>query len=511
MRTARVLLALVWISAAAIAQQQAAAPSTLQGLDKFADQVREEWNVPGLAVGVVHDGEVVFARGFGYRDAGQKLPVTTKTLFPIGSTSKSFTALALAILKDQGKINWGDRVRRYLPEFQLQDPVASDRMTLRDLLLHRSGLARHDLLWYSSSFSRKQLIERLRYLAMSKDFRDAFQYNNFGYMVAGYVGGKVSGAGWEQMVRQSVLEPLGMTATDFSDAEMQKSPDYSLPYEEVKSTVQRIPFKPVEGIGPAGGINSNLEDMLRYTQMLLAKGKYNGKQIVTETSLRQIQTAQIVMGVPSGYPELAYPAYGMGWVIQTYRGHDYVWHNGGIDGFYTLVALLPKDSLGVVIVSNRLQKGPPEIISRNIFDRFLGLAPIDWNQRLKAGAAKAEKAEAEAEKKTWAERKPGTRPAHALDEYAGTYEDPGYGTVTVTEGGGALQFQLNDLSAALQHFHYDTFIVPDGSGPLSLLKLRFNTSMDGNVESLSIPLEPDVPDVVFNRVPAKSAVPNPGN
>ncbi len=501
MRVFGTSIALLFLAVAAAAQATAtASPQPLQGIEPLANQLRAEWKTPGLAVGVVRDGQVVLATGYGFRDQEKSLPVTTKTIFPIGSTSKSFTALALAILNDQHKLDWDDRVREHLPTFTLADPVASERATLRDLLLHRTGLARHDLVWYSSNFTRKQLIDRLPYLAMSHDFRSTFQYNNLMYMTAGYLAGEVSGQGWEQLVRKSILDPLQMSSTNFSDAESEKSVDHALPYSEHGGVAKRIPFKPADAIGPAGGINSNIDDLLHYVLMLLANGQYDGKQIVSVTNLKEIQSPQILMGQPSRYPELSDPAYGMGWVIQTYRGHRYVWHNGGIDGFYTLIALLPDDHIGVVVLSNNLVRPPAECLTRSIFDRLLGLPPVDWDARYKKDDEAAKKAEKEADQKEFADRVPGTHPSHPLTDYAGTYENPGYGTVTIALSGDALHFTLNELSSPLEHYHYDVFNTPQGDEILSGLKLRFGTGMNGKIESVSIPLESDVSDIVFKRL-----------
>lgn len=510
MRKSCLLAVVVCFSMSVVAQQMASTTTDkLSGLNPFVEHLLSEWKVPGVALGVVQDGQVILARGYGHRDVEQNLPFTTKTLFPIGSTTKSFTALSLAILKDRGKLDWDDRVRQYLPSYQLEDPVASERMTLRDLLLHRSGLARHDLVWYSSDFTMPQILDRLRYLQMGKGFRYAFDYNNLGYMTAGYVGGKVYGKDWETLVRETVLVPLQMNATNFSDADSEKTSDFALPYDEVQGKIQRIPFASAKGVEPAGAINSTLDDMLRYTQMLLAHGKYQGKQIVSEANLKTIQSPQIVMGRPSPYSELSDPCYGMGWVIQSYRGHRYVWHNGGIDGFYTLLALLPDDHIGVVVFTNRLDSAAAEILARNVFDRLLGLAPVDWDKRFEDTAAKVRAAEDEEEKKAIAERIPGTHPSHALTDYTGRYEDPGYGTVTVTLQNGHLQLALNRLEAALDHFHYDVFIVPATVSMLSGLKVRFDTGMGGEVESLTVPLEGDIRPIVFRRVKPEETAASP--
>jgi CubicO group peptidase (beta-lactamase class C family) len=501
MKKACLLLVFLFLSLAATAQQASAdAAAKLQGLDAFVEQLRSEWKVPGLALGVVQDGKVVMAKGYGYRDLEQQLPFTTKTLFPIGSTSKSFTALSLAILRDQGKLDWDDRVRRYLPFYELQDPVASERMTIRDLLLHRSGLARHDMVWYSSDFTMKQVLDRLKYLDMGKGFRNIFQYNNLGYMTAGYLAGEVDGHGWEHLVRERIFVPLDMKASNFSDAESEKTPDYALPYDVVDEKIQRIPFASTQGVAPAGAIHSTMDDMLHYAEMLLADGKYDGKQVVSEANLKTIQSPQILMGVPSPFAEMGAPAYGMGWAIQSYRGHRYVWHNGGIDGFYTLLALLPDDHLGVIVFTHRLDRAAAEVLARNVFDRMLGMQPVDWDQRYREASAKAKAAGAEEVKKIAAERKPGTHPAHPLADYAGTYLHPAYGTVTVSAEGDHLVFKLNRLSAPLEHYHYEVFIVPQADRVLGSQRVRFETGMSGAVDEVAVPLEDGVREIVFQRV-----------
>lgn len=502
MTKVRVLVILICLSVSALAQQ--ASPSAidkLSGIDPVVGQLLSEWKVPGLALGIVQDSHVILARGYGYRNLEDKLPFTPNTLFGIGSTTKSFTALALAILKDRGKLDWDDPVRKYLPSYQLQDPVASERMTLRDLLLHRSGLARHDLVWYSSDFTMPQILDRLRYLQMGRGFRNAFDYNNIGYMTAGYLAGQVYGKGWETLVRETILVPLGMNATNFHDTDSEKTSDYALPYDVVKDKIERIPFASAQGVEPAGAINSTLNDMLRYSQMLLAKGKFGSTQIVSEANLSTIQSPQILMGRPSAYSELSEPAYGMAWVIQTYRGHRYVWHNGGIDGFYTLLTLLPDDHIAVVVFTNRLDPSAAEILARNVFDRLLGLPPVDWDTRYKEAAAKAKVAEAAAEKKQLAERVPNTHPSHPLDAYTGRFENPGYGTVTITLQNGHLEFALNRLTAPLEHFHYDVFTTSMDSR-LAGLQLRFQTGLSGGIESVAAPLQPGVDEIVFRRAVA---------
>src|SRR5689334_21036183 len=273
---------------AAAAATAASPASKLQGLDDLASSAMKQWKVPGVAIAVVQDGKVIYAKGYGYRDLEQKLPVTTATLFPIGSITKSFTALTFAILKNEGKVDWDTPVRSYLPEFPMNDPVASEQATPRELVSHRIGLPRHDLVWYSSDFSREGMVHRLRELKPNKGFRSAYQYNNLTVMTMGYLEGKLTGLGWEGAIRQKIFAPLGMSHSDLSVTEIEKTDDHALPYELKKEVVTKVPYHNIDAIGPAGSINSSVDDMSRYLIFQLGDGKYEGKQIVAESDLREM-------------------------------------------------------------------------------------------------------------------------------------------------------------------------------------------------------------------------------
>src|SRR5215470_5233869 len=301
MRTARrtmvkpkiaLALSILCVAVAAVSWGQESAPAKLQKLDALADQAMKQWKVPGLAIAVVQDGKVVYAKGYGFRDLESKLPVTPETQFPIGSITKSFTALTFAILKDEGKADWDRPIREYLPEFQMNDPVATEQATARDLLSHRTGLPRHDLVWYSSGASREELVNRIRYLKPNKGFRSAYQYNNLTVMTIGFLEGKLSGLGWEGSVRQKVLAPLGMNQTSFSVSDIEKNGNHASPYELKNEQVSKVPFHNIDAIGPAGSINSSVEEMSHYLALQLGDGTYQGKRIVSEANLREMHSPQ---------------------------------------------------------------------------------------------------------------------------------------------------------------------------------------------------------------------------
>lgn len=484
------------------AQKEAKKPD----LKAFSEQVTKlvaDWKVPGLAVSIVKDGKVIFAEGFGFRDVQKGLKVTPHTLFAIGSCTKAFTATAMGILVDEGKVDWDKPVRNYLPSFKMHDVVASERMTPRDLLTHRSGLPRHEPVWYGSPASRKELVNRLQYLEPNKDFRYVFQYQNMMFMTAGYLVGEVAGTTWESFIQKRFFEPLEMKESNVSVNDSQKAADFALPYQEKEGKVESIPFRNIDAIGPAGSINSNVLDMANWVLMNLGKGKFKDKQIISEGSLAEIHSPQIVMPGPIRYDEILYPTYGMGWAIVPYRGHLLYEHGGGIDGFIAMVAFLPRDNMGAVILSNSGSTPLPSIVIYYIIDKMLGLTPIDWSGRIKSDMDKA-KAEAEkAKKEPDKERKPGTKPSHVLEDYAADYENPGYGTMSILKDGENLLAKFNAIEFRLDHYHYDTFEFYNEFIDQKQ-KLSFHTDPKGNIASLSIPLEPTVQDIVFTRAPDKA-------
>jgi len=475
----------------------AADTRTLDGIDAFADQTLKDWKCVGVAIAVIQDGKVILSKGYGQRDQKHNLPVTPKTLFAIGSSTKSFTVTSLGVLADQGKLDWDKPVRDYLPEFRLMDQFATERMTPRDLVTHRSGLPRHDLLWYNSPLTRAELFERLRYLEPSKDFRTTFQYQNLMFMTAGYLAAHLSDMSWEAHVRKAIFEPLGMSKSNFSVTDSQKSDDYSLPYSVAKEEIVEIPFRNIDQIGPAGSINSNVEDMARYVMMHMARGK----GVLSARNANQMQSPQMSIAGPGTDKELGAQSYGMGFFLTSYRGHYLVHHGGNIDGFSALVTFMPQDNIGMIILTNQNGSSLPTVLSYNVYDRLLGLDQIDWTRRMKDQQAKAKTAEDDAKKKGYTAQRSGTRPSHDLEEYAGEYEHPGYGVAKVAMENGALTFRFNGLGGPMQHFHYDVFEVAESQqNPLSKMKVQFHTNLQGDLDSLALPLEATVKEVVFTRL-----------
>ncbi|HLI91726.1 MAG TPA: serine hydrolase [Ktedonobacteraceae bacterium] len=489
------------------------AQEALRGYDEFVHTALQQWQAPGLALAVVKDGEVILAQGYGLRDVARNLAVTPQTLFAIGSSSKAFTAMCLAMLVDEGKLDWDTPVRHYMPAFKLYDTFASERMTPRDLLIHNSGLPRHELVWYNSTLSRKEMFERLQYLMPNKDFRSTWQYQNLMYMTAGYLVEAVSGQTWEEFVQQRIFTPLGMTSSNFSVQESQRSADFALPYREVRGEVQRMEFYDrSQAVGPAGSINSNVNDMCKWLRCLLNRGKYgeDDKRLVSEEQFARLITPQIVTpDLPTlftRYPEISTWTYAFGWFVTSYRGRTLVEHGGNIDGFSAQVTFLPDDRIGIVALTNLDGCSAPTAITYNLCDRLSGLDQLPWIERFKENEAKLKEQMEKALQEQVGERVANAPFSHPLDAYCGAFVHPGYGTFNIVHNGETLEGHYNDLVYGFEHLHYDVFQVSQERFDLRI-PASFTTNLKGEIENFSIALcmEEGAAPIVFTRAPKKDS------
>jgi len=474
----------------------------LDGYDQYVEKAMKDWNVQGFAVAIVKNGKIVFAKGYGLRDTKNNLPVTPQTLFAIGSCTKAFTSASVCLLVDDGKIDFDKPVIEYLPTFRLFDEYVTMHITPRDLLCHRSGLPRHDLVWYGADdLTRKDLFDRLQYLEPSKGFREVWQYQNGMFMTAGYLVEQVSGQSWESFVQKKILDPLEMKATNFSIFDMQKNSDYSKPYGEIKDKVEELPYRNIDAMGPAGSINSNVMDMSNWVIMQLNEGKFNDKQIITSGTLHQTHTPQMVIPGEMN-DEVFYSSYGMGWMITSYRGHLRIEHGGNIDGFSASVCLLPRDSAGIVVLTNMDGTNLPSVVRNYSIDKILDLNEIDWSARLLKDVNKMKDELKKSEEKK--EEVSETTPSHPIKDYVGKFEHPAYGTIEITNSGDELNIHFHSFDMKLIHFKYDVFETKDERFPP--IKLTFLTNTNGDIDKLSSKLQDGVKDIEFKRVLDKKTV-----
>ena len=477
----------------------------LADLDRLIDEAMEEWQVPGLAIAVVLDDEPILLKAYGQRDVEAGLPVSIDTKFLLCSITKSFTAAGLGMLVDERRLDWMKPVREYIPEFRLYDPVASDRVTVVDLLCHHSGLPRHDWVWLPSDMSRGEMLAALRYLRTSSDIRSKFQYQNIGYVVASMVAERITGQSWEDFTRDRLIKPLGMNHVGFSAEDLERADDAARPYVIVddKSAVnvrRRTPLWPIRATA-AGGINAAISDMTNYLRFYLDGGRRDGTQLLSQASLRAMQTPRVHTARPE-FEELSDYHYGLGLACNYYRGERVVGHGGGWIGWGTHMAMLPDRRLGAVILTNREPCPVPEIVALAIFDRICGKEPIPWLDRYRKIKREATAQRLINQKAHQATRKSSAGPTRPLSEYAGEYEHPAYGRITIETPNDALQWHFRGVSGELSHRHYDVFEVPENPAMLTpnLLAITFSYDREGNINRLSAPFEPMVEDIVFKRV-----------
>jgi CubicO group peptidase (beta-lactamase class C family) len=474
----------------------------IDGLTAFIDSQREAWEVPGCAVVAVLDGKIVLNQGFGLRERDDGVPVTTESLFAIGSTTKAFTAAAVGSLVDEGLVDWDTPLREYLPHLRFHDSVATDRLTVSDVLSHRSGLPRHELVWLGHpERSRADLVHRLRHLEPSKDVRQEFQYCNLGYVVAGHLIDVITGTSWDDYVQTHLLKRLGMDHSNVDVEVSQRSSDFAHPYERRQDKIVKVPFRAAGAMGPAGAINSCTTDMARWLLVNLSGGVLDGSTVMSPDTVSRMQSPQMVVPEVRLFPESTSYAYGFGWAIGQYRGPRIVHHNGGIDGFLTECMLLPEDGAGVVVLTNSSSHlmGPP--LGYRVLDELLGLEPIDWSTRFRerydaaiAGAKQAKGA------RPHVDDAPRLRP---VESYAGEYEHPGYGALSIAVEKDTLVPSFGDMDLTLTHRHFDIFDLEWhelGNEPHSF-PLTFLTDADGEVSGLSLPLEPSAGPITFTRLP----------
>ena len=482
----RIAAAFVIAFSAVGAMAQATAPvvatalaSAAYDLDADVARVMKTFDVPGIAIAIVKDGKVVATRGFGVRKLGEPAPVDATTLFEVASNSKAFTAAALAMLVDEGKLAWDDPVTKHLPDFQMYDAYVTHEMTVRDLLTHRSGLGlgAGDLLWWpTTNFSTDEIIEKLRYIKPATSFRSAYAYDNLLYIVAGKIIASKSGKSWGDTVREKILDPVGMTGTTTSLAEGAAIANQAGAHSKINDRISLVKSMPVANAVGAVGINTNAQDIARWMQVLLDDGKIASKgmdasgkpaRLYSDARARDLWTAQTPIKISEPPAALAttkpnFSAYGLGFQLRDYHGQKVAMHGGALQGFYSRVILVPESKLGIAIFTNAESGGALTALQYRLLDQYMGFAPADWigivGQQDKAMHAK-ELARVQA---AGSNRAAASKPSLALAAYDGQYQDAWYGKAIIGHVGKKQMLTLTrtpDLTGELVHFQHDTFIV----------------------------------------------------
>lgn len=458
--TATLLLSLPFASLSA---QSRSTADPIRDLDAYTAKAVADWKVPGLAIAVVKDGRIVFAKGYGVREAGKPAPVDTQTLFAIGSTTKAMTSASLGMLVDEGKLHWDDRVTKILPSFQLADPYVTRELTVRDLLTHRAGLGNADVLWYRADNSPDEVIRRVRFADPAYSFRSSFIYQNIMYAVAGQVVAAASGMPWEQFVRTRVFRPIGMPNTVPLLDSARRRTNVASPHYRLHDTTRVVSNASVDAVAPAGAVWASVADMARWMRFVLDSARVDGRRLLKAETYAEWLRPETMVTPAEFYPtaRLTKPhwtTYALGWFQEDYSGRMVDFHTGSIDGMVAIIGLIPDERLGVYVLANLDHAELRHALMYRVFDAYLGNPPRDWSAdllKLYGGIrASADSAERRAE----ARRIPNTRPSLSLDQYAGVYADSLVGEVSVSLENGKLRLHASSTHAGtLEHWEYDTF------------------------------------------------------
>ncbi len=482
------------------------------GLDAELDKLLKTWHAAGFAVAIVEKDKIVYAKGFGYRDYENKVPITTNTLFAIGSSSKAFTSGLLGLLKEEGKLTFEDSPIKHIPELRFNNAEMNDMITIRDIMTHRTGLPRHDISWYLfSSNSRDSLMQRIAYQEPFAKVREKWYYNNFMFLTQGVIAERITGKSWEDNIGTHFFEPLDMKTSSTVIDGLKNGQDTSFGYQvKNDSVITKMDYYDIAAMGPAGSINSSVNEMSNWVMTWINGGKFKGKQVLPESYVKEAMSSQMVMsgGVPDKeFPDLHMSSYGFGWMTSSYKGHYRVEHGGNIDGFSANVSFFPTDSIGIIVLANQNGSVIPGLARNIISDRLLKVAKTDWNKTYKERSDKAKAAEKEASASKTSSQKTGTKPSHLLVEYAGDYSNPGYGAMDIFVKNDSLFAKAGKNDMWLKHSHYDVFApYPITEGKVDTvggigIQLNFRTNDSGDISSFVSKLEPTIDHIEFKRTP----------
>jgi len=442
-------------------------PAWLDAAKSRLEAMRQEWQVPGVGVAIVHRDRVLMASGMGVQQVDQTVPVDGQTLFAIASNTKAFTTMALAKLVERGKLSWDDPVRKHLPDFALHDRWISTELNVRDLVTHRSGLGTFsgDLLWWASDYSRKELTSKLRHLPPEGTFRSHYGYSNVLYIVAGQVIEAVRGESWQSFVQKEILRPLGMHRTLVSVRDLVSAGNYAQPHKTLPNRSQPIPWMNWDNMAPAGSLISSPEDMAKWVAALLRNASQLEGPLVKQKTLLDLWAPQTIVPISdasaSRFPSTHFRAYGSGWALSDYHGRKLIAHGGGYDGMYSQVMLVPQEQLGVVVLTNSMT-GYPSAATYELIDLALELPHRDWSGENLELFRKSRQAFRDRIDKAIQPVAKNTKPSHPMTDYQGVFECPMYGQVKVDAAGDQLKIaflRTPGLTGTLQHLHYDTFVI----------------------------------------------------
>lgn len=492
----------------------------MSNVELIRKQILEElpkWDQPSIAVGIIKDGEIVLNEGFGMADVSKGLKSNADTMYQIGSCSKAFTAAAVALLVDQGKIGWDVPVKNYMPWIEFKEPFVTENVTVRDLLCHRTGLPRHDAYWIGTPVTREGMVRNLRNMQPCWSFRSEWCYQNTCYVAAGMLVETISGMTWEKFVEENIFKPLGMTRSSFYVEAIEGDENHAAPYARKMPTdmndYEQVPFlrsvheDMEKGVGapygPAGSIMSTVNDMMKWVAFNLNNGKVGEEQIISEANMKEIHKPQMLLSQPLlvPFPEQDFYSYAMGWFTETYRGHMMVEHGGNINGFSALVTMIPDMNLGIVTLTNFDNSFNTYASTYSIMDTYMNSENGDWHNRWREIIAQVFASAPEQTKMMNGEQIPDTVPSHPLADFVGVYTNPTYGDIPITLEEDGLHFAYGEGASVLEHFHYDVFTIKNPKHLFAGMNLTFRNDRFGKISSLEfdIVLNPAAKPEIFTK------------
>jgi CubicO group peptidase (beta-lactamase class C family) len=457
-------------------------------IDNYANSLLSDWNIPGLALVIVHKDQILYSKGYGFSDLENKIPVSSSTLFPIASNSKLFTSTLAAQLAFEGKLDLDIPVKKYLPDLNFFNPELNTRVTLRDMLSHRTGLPAYDGIWVNATFKRHELIGKVAYMKPSLGFREGYIYNNIMYTSAGVAIEAVTNKSWEENVSERIFKPLGMNESGFTGIG-EKPKNHSLSYFEAESSKKitaRTFVSQSESLAPAGNIYSSMTDMSKWLITQVNGGKFNGKQVIAAEAIAETMIPNAIADKRGRYDELSNSIYALGRILQTYKGTKIVSHTGSIDGFYSNMTYLPKDSIALFIVHNFMPAGSlRSVMNLPVIDILKDREITDWSGRYRKDYLETEEKNKKSVDEINASQIKNTFPSHQAGAYTGTYNHPVYGQIMIGLENNTLQIQYRSVNKMLHHWHYDQFITTDEGDGFPDLRISFLTNDKGDIDRIS--------------------------
>lgn len=472
----------------------------LKGIERELNDILDATKAPSFAVAIVKGKKIIYAKGFGYSDYENKIPADANTLYAIGSSTKAFTSSILGQLREEDKMFFEESPMKYIPDFKFYNDEMNNNIIIKDLMCHRTGLPRHDDSWYLFPTNNKDsLLHRVEYQEPFTGVREQWHYNNFMFLAQGVIAEHITGKSWEENIKERFFKPLSMTRSTVSIVEIEKSSNAAIGYELKKdSIISKIDYYDIAAMSPAGSISSSVNDMSNWLITWINNGKFNNKQILSQTYVNEAISSQMVIN--GKLPDKEFPAiymsnYGYGWVISSYKGHYQVEHGGNIDGFSASVAFFPSDSIGVVVLTNQNRSAIPRLVRNTVADKLLKTKKTDWSKNFIERKLEIKKSKKEAKAEKTSSKIENTKPSHLLQNYTGKYSNSGYGEFNINNQNDSLFANFKLKTFYLRHVHYDIFellevtktgIDTTDSGSL---RLNFNTNDDGKISLVKIKME----------------------